>query len=473
MANYLRTHPLGRFLLFFLPMVATWGVALCAFWPGIMSIDSLDQWAEVLHFSFTDYHPAFHTMTEWLVSGFGSNIAGIAVFQILFLAGVAACGYLVYAKFGVPGAVAGLACGIFTIWPANLFLAITLWKDIPYSASVLAIGIMLLEIIRTRGAWLEKHWWLLGVTAALASLFRHNGIVPGVGTVVLLLFLYAKRRTSILLSLAVLLGIFFAVKYPLYSLVGVRGLEDQQRSIFEMADEMHFLAAQVHNRTDFTPEEAQLLNAIHPLADEWSFYDCHMVDKVYKTSVLRWDIAIQNAGMIHKMVLDTALRSPKASAKHMLCKTELIWNVLPAKYQQVYAAFVEPGEFPNYTYIPPEGSSGIRIAQSPLLPGIGYSLSVLARELTDSPWQALFFRPALLMYLLFIVAAGTALRKREVSYLYVLIPVLLHIAGIILVLPSQQIRYQYPIILIALMVIPLYASLALQKGHGGDDTKNR
>jgi hypothetical protein len=463
MNTFFQQYPLGRFLLYFLPMFAVWGTALLGFWPGIMSIDSLDQWAQVLRFSFTDYHPAFHTLTEWLFSGFGATPAGIAIFQIAFLACVAAGGYLVFAKYGVPGPVTGLAVGIFTFWPANLFLVITLWKDIPYSISILALGVMMLEIIRTRGVWLERNWWLFGLLAALVSLFRHNGVVPGIGTVVLLLFLYSRQRKWILFSLGALLSVFVLVKYPVYSLVGVGGLDDEQRSIYEMADEMHFLAAQVHFGTDFTPQESGLLNAIHPLADEWSFYDCHMIDKVYKTSVLRWDIAIQNAGMIHKMVFDTALRNPKATAKHMLCKTELFWNVLPLRFQQLYTVPIEAGDSPSYTYIPPEGSSGLHVEQTPVLPALGYSLSAGAQQLADSPWQALFFRPALLMYVLFFVVAATAILKRERSYLYILLPVILHIAGIFLVLPSQQIRYQFPVILIALIVIPLYLFLLIQK----------
>jgi hypothetical protein len=459
---------LRRFLAFGIPMLVVWGTMLLAFWPGIMSQDSLDQWSQILRASFTDYHPAFHTLTEWLVSRIGQSPASIAVFQIIFLGAIAACGFQAYSKFGVPGVVIGFACIIFILWPANLFLSITLWKDIPYSAAVLAIAICLLEIIRTRGGWLIRNWWLLGIVSALASLFRHNGIIPGMGTVVLLFFLYFPYRKWIFSSLGILLAIFLFVKYPLYSWAGVSGLNDEERSIFEMADEMHFLAGQVHNGTTFLPAEAALLNSIHPLTDKWNFYDCHMIDKVYKTTVLNWPVAIQNSDAILQMTLATAIRNPKATAKHMACKTELIWNLLPAKYQTLYITPIQAGTSPNYIFIPPDGFSGAKVAQEPVLPALGYSLTQWETQLADSPWQALFFRPALIMYFLFLVVAITILRRREWAYGYVLIPVLLHIAGIILVLPSQQIRYQYPVILIALMVIPLYLYLSFGEAKGNN-----
>ena len=56
-----------------LPCIAIWSVYLIAFYPGIMSMDSLNQWDQITNFAkadygFTDAHPVGHTLFLWLIT---------------------------------------------------------------------------------------------------------------------------------------------------------------------------------------------------------------------------------------------------------------------------------------------------------------------------------------------------------------------------------------------------------------------
>jgi uncharacterized membrane protein YjfL (UPF0719 family) len=50
------------------PCVVIWTVYLLAFWPGLMSPDSLEQWRHIVQGQFNNDHPAFHTLTTWLIT---------------------------------------------------------------------------------------------------------------------------------------------------------------------------------------------------------------------------------------------------------------------------------------------------------------------------------------------------------------------------------------------------------------------
>ena len=69
-------------LLFWLPF----GFYLAGFWPGVMTFDSLSQWAQATgRLPWTDVHPALSTAGFWVASELGSP-AILAGAQSFFLA---------------------------------------------------------------------------------------------------------------------------------------------------------------------------------------------------------------------------------------------------------------------------------------------------------------------------------------------------------------------------------------------------
>jgi hypothetical protein len=58
---------LKNMLLYSLPIFFIWSIYLLAFYPGMMSADSFNQWNQVLTGVYVNHHPVFHTLLIWLV----------------------------------------------------------------------------------------------------------------------------------------------------------------------------------------------------------------------------------------------------------------------------------------------------------------------------------------------------------------------------------------------------------------------
>src|SRR5262249_38322432 len=81
------TPPLPSTLLgYSAPSPLVWTPDLLVFWPGLMSPDSLEQWRQVLQGEINNEHPAFHTLTIWLITRVWFSPAAVALTQILALA---------------------------------------------------------------------------------------------------------------------------------------------------------------------------------------------------------------------------------------------------------------------------------------------------------------------------------------------------------------------------------------------------
>ena len=119
-----------RWLAFALPMIAAWGVYLLAFWPGLMSANSLDQWGQVLSGRYNDHHPAFHSFIIWLLTRLAETPAVVALAQIVALALVAGAVLAFIESLGVAPVWVWAASILFAVSPVNGTMVNTLWKDL-------------------------------------------------------------------------------------------------------------------------------------------------------------------------------------------------------------------------------------------------------------------------------------------------------------------------------------------------------
>ena len=136
-----------------------------------MTNDSIDQWAQMLAFKFTDWHPAFHTLTNWLITRFWLSPATVVLAQIIALSVVLGWGLDVVRRFGAPRWMPWLMISIFAFMPSTGHMVIMLWKDVFYSISVVAFTILIFKITMTEGTWIQRcaAWVHLGIFAVLVE----------------------------------------------------------------------------------------------------------------------------------------------------------------------------------------------------------------------------------------------------------------------------------------------------------------
>ena len=111
---------------------------LRVFRPALMSNDSLGQWAQMLSGEYTDIAPAFHTMTNWLMTRIWFSPAAIAWTQLMAMSLVVAWTLKRLRQWGL---ARGLGLGSELARRGSCrrraSFTITLWKDIPYTIAFL------------------------------------------------------------------------------------------------------------------------------------------------------------------------------------------------------------------------------------------------------------------------------------------------------------------------------------------------
>lgn len=408
---------------------------LAAFYPGHMSYDSLNQWGQLTAFELNDHHPVTHTLLLWLLTRGWHSPAAVSLFQILLFAalGGAAVRFLL-ARGATPGIAAGYAI-FYALFPLNAMYAVTLWKDVPYGAAVLLATMFLLEIVTSRGRWLEaaRHrLWLAAVLVPVA-LLRHNGLLVAVAVMLGLLLAfrgYRRRLGAVALGVAALL---LLVKFPLYDLLGVsrtRGVADTLRT--------YQLAAVVSAGAELTPPQRRVAEGILPLEDWKRYYTPFTVD--YLTNSPRFDGRYfwkeENRAELARAWRELAGRYPGILLRHAIRNSSIVWRI--RQFPDGYTMSLWFGIDPN----------GYGLETRPCLPWLHRFLEGLTRKLAADPgWNWFFCRPGLYLFVSLFACALLGLRLRDRRALLLLAPVLAAAAPFLLFSPCQDTRYLFPVML--------------------------
>ena len=155
----------GSWLLYSLPMIALWVFSLLIFFPGIMSLDPIIQWQQVLHGQYADQHPLLYTLLIALVSKVYYSPASVVVAQILMISLAFAWGLAELQRMGVSRKSSGFGDPLRDT-PVNILSAIALRKDVLYSAAILVLSINVLKGDQLQGRMAENRLelaWAWGV----------------------------------------------------------------------------------------------------------------------------------------------------------------------------------------------------------------------------------------------------------------------------------------------------------------------
>lgn len=281
--------PKRRWMLLYaaIPFIG-WLPYFLAFYPGKMNADSFWQWAQAHHVTpYTAWHPIVHTWIIQLMSSIYNSPASYVILQMLILSFTIAYALYVLQSYGAPITLVVLLDLMYALNPANGFLSITVWKDIPFAAAILLLTVYFAKITVTPD-WLTRprNMVCFAITCLFAMTLRHNGPEAVIAAlVVAILLLRALRRRLMVITIPVLLayfifngpvlGAFNVVKYPLNEALGV---PSQQ------------IAATYKAHGKFTPELKSYFDRILP-ASNWA------KDYVpWTVNPVKWDLAYnQNA----------------------------------------------------------------------------------------------------------------------------------------------------------------------------------
>ena len=461
-----RPMPGSYWLLYSLPMVLCWSIWLMAFFPGLMSDDSVNQWMQVVREEFNDWHPVAHTLLIWLLTRVWFSPAVLPVFQIAVVSLVAARALGLANQWGAGRWITWLASLAIALMPVNSTFVISLWKDVLYSAALLGLTLELFQVVFTSGRWLNRKRNLVLFTLTLlgVSLFRHNGLPVVILVPLGLIIFFRNCRKKVFLITAVIFSIYFLVRGPLYTQLEVQ----KKSSVLGETVLLHQVGAHVNNHTPLSTDQTAYLDSLLPL-ENWN-YRCFSVNNLFYNKDFRQDIFAQNSQKTWDVFLFTLRQDPMVNLRHLVCSSSLVWRFFTWKdsYENLASINEVDGNLKwisepqvrsdDLTWIP--GSKDILslgLIQDSKIPGLTYPLWNFINLTTANLISVAFlWRPAMFLYNALTVVTLLAVRLRSWKMLFVATPLVIHTVFLGLTVVSQDIRYQYAAILIGLTMIPFF-----------------
>lgn len=416
-------------------LIIVWGFFLVIFWPGFLSPDGVTQLSQVVSGKYYNWHPAFHTLTLWLLTRLSLSPAPIAIFHILSLG--------ILLGLGISYVVRDLEknwsnyslVGFYALFPPVCLMVLTIWKDVLYSISLTALTIILFRIISTDGKWLTKsiNWIALGFTCALVMLFRHNGWMPVVGSLVVLFFAFYKRyKKYIFGGSLVLIFLWYGITGPLYSAVGVNTTDLKYGKNQAVPNTMNgLLFKHLNAETKITSGEEYFFTQgkIGEVEVDQKFLNDHITDLVKLSFKLTW-------------------RNPLVTVDFLTSKTNFVFQIRQPsanRYETIGGDIVD---------------NPFDITASSSVPGIKAAVKNLI-SITEQPeYDWFFWRNAFWMYLLIFAVVIAIVRTKSWKYVLLVLPVIFNALPLAVFSGGQLSRYILP----TLIISPLFIFyLALKK----------
>lgn len=422
-------------------VLAGQAIYLAAFHPGLMSADSLDQWGQGFVGPIHDYHPALHTLVHRIVSRtFGTPVV-IVLLQQAAYAALAALWVRELGRLGAPLWSLIVTTAFAALWLVPGVLNVTIWKDVPYSIGVVALAYGLLRQVSTEGAWLRTARGFVGLTVAMVGVMvlRHNGLLAGAATLLALLLLPGSKRRTFALAGTVLL-LLFLVRGPLYRSMDIH---KTPRS-FALQNQVHQMSALVASGTRLSPETRNMLEAIQPMESWGQRYYCYTLTPNYYNDTFNRRAFDERMEPFLKALVNLGWRSPGALVDRQLCVTSYLWRVLQPEnaYLYTHSPRIDPNRFG--LEVTPVDEAWNR-----------FMLETIETSVTRPVPLHLIWRPAFWNYLVLFGTMLAALRIRRARLLWILVPVLANAASLMVLTPSQSMRYGYSAHLMGIFLLGL------------------
>lgn len=464
----------GAFFLSWCIIFVCWIPAFLAYYPAIMSYDFHRQSQEAVlgYVWFNSHHPLIHTflIRIFLLLGeaLGSYQLGMALFsllQMLILSAVLAYGCnMIYRLTGRKWTV-WVCVLLFGLLPIHPVLALSMTKDILFTAFFLLLLLLLMELHwagSTRAGILL--FIACALTGILAMLFRNNAVYAFViFAVFYVLFSKKARLRSLLLCIIIVLG----------GLGGAAGIKHAMHAGTGSKVEMYSVVIQQFARTgklhqdSLSDEEYSKINA-YVDHTYWNDYNPPLSDTV------KANVAVSNflqwKENIPKMLRDwvaVGLAYPNDYIDAFLALTSGYWFLDDVSHAEVLGYGDETNLGLLYTFNASVSNNFDGVESHSFLPGLLrlYQKIVNGNAYYQWPLVSNLFKPAFYCWMLLLVIVSFFYLKQGNKVIICLWP-LTYLFTLYLG-PVVNMRYVYPIVVAVPLLLAWLFSDAAWKGKTG------
>ncbi|MFE0146459.1 hypothetical protein ACFWY5_04920 [Nonomuraea sp. NPDC059007] len=429
-----------------------------AFYPGLMSWDSITYVWQVTTGNWRADHSVLYDALVWLSLAATGDLAALTLVQAAAAALTLAVLACVVRDFGVPWAWCLAAALAVAALPATGTFVVTVWKDVPF-----ALVLVLMTATLGRLALRRRSWPLiaaLGGEVLVLCLLRNNGFLFAAIAIALAVILLPGTRVRLAGAAAVPLATVYLVTAYAYPAMSV----DPVRPWLSYATAYSDIAVTYARRPGaFQERDLTLMARIAPLEHWKSNANCLNADTTLSAG---FDVA--RADRHYKKLVGLWVRlikrAPDVVTAARLCRGSVAWVAFPA----------QPGErvlvgMPNV----PEDlygwrASGQTMAASPYRPILAtrplsqtlHDAAVFVRGLSlTEQFEWLLWRGATWCYLVYAAAAALAWAGRRQAALVLAAVVAGHQLAVTAAIPAQLFRYMAAPIMIGIMLLPILVAV--------------
>jgi len=420
----------------FLVLFSTYFVWWWAFFPGIMTSDSYDQWQEVITFHFKNASPYIYAFIMSILRVFHDSPAPMAMFQILLFT-TAISLFINYAsKKGVSKFLLMVTVLFFAVWPQFGIYNVSIWKDIMYSIMTLIMGLLFVLYFLDDKAK-ESRWLLVSLAAATAfvALFRHNGLpfllLPSLALAVFRTVNIKKALTLFVLTLLV----YFSFSSVLFNILKVQSVPAMKDGLMiKNIGGIYHLA-----NPNLTVQERQIFEKMSTEKEWKTYYDCTSINAMVH-SVMRHEGTGSYSPRLVKSDKDNAawqaafvsasLRNPMGFITDRACQANNMLGILTMN---------------NFRY----ADTSVRGAWHPVVnydsknPGLRETLREYLRWTAETQRKSYIFWATWPMVIINLGAIAVALRKKLKGLGLYSLFILINLAIVMAVAPAIDYRYIY------------------------------
>lgn len=404
------------FFIVMLGLFVLWIPYLLKFYPGIVSPDSMDQIFQSLGLNLlTTHHPIIHTFFISIAMNigtklFGSYEAGILIYSIgQMLLTAASFSFIIHymSKKNIGNIFRIVALAFFAFYPVFPMYAVTMWKDIPFSLSIVFFIICLIEIATNKDNFLNsiKKNILFVISIITMMIFKNTGLYIFILTIPFI-FIFAKAYRKRVLIIAVICIVF----YSLYNGPFLKIMNIQKGSSSEMLSiPLQQLARTVRDRgSELSEEELEIIHEYIELDDIGESYNPISSDPI-KFNVNKKAFE-EDKGSFVKIWISLFFKFPVEYVEAFLCNNYGYW------YPETTNSIVWPDDHIEY--------QEVTITQDPKIDGKVINFLSELPENRDLVVISMIFSIGFCFWLILILFIY-AIYKKRYNVLLIYIPIII------------------------------------------------
>ena len=421
--------------------------------PGMSSTDTVSSMivnAQHLNGMY-DWHPAFYCMVLRVIEEIWNSTYAVIFVQYFFWAYVMIELFIYIRKKGLSDRVimfAALFCG----FNASNFLHInTIWKDIPYTLSILWTFILITKLSIDFDEYKGKWYIYFELIIALVGdfFYRKNGMIT-YSVVVFVLAIFLWRNKKVIASILISILMICVIKGPVYSHFNVvdPGVNGMYHGLGQDILGVYYAGGEVSEDT------MEMINMMTLYNNAEYSYNPTWSNQAYEVMVEPSDFIVN--------YLDTFIKNPIVMIRAVVNRVDAIWDIYAGEgtflgcINYIYTADGQ-GEWNNYY---PE-----RVYRS-----LYTQMTEATTYTANTQWiAAIEWRSGLFMLLGVVCIVWLIIRYGKGKYLVMISPIVAHILSLLLSTGWAEFRYFWPLNLMNFSLILLTIVFIRQKEYDKGD----